>query len=139
MGGTAGREDANNEEADWGVLALVVSLNRFRGAEDKVRLAVGGKSAVFYLPLSVTERLGYFQGRRLDVEISDVASGARALQAIIRRQRRDRHRHLRPRHPDAGQEPAGGGAAAVRPLPGLRAGDDEGQGRPLQIAEGFKG
>jgi NitT/TauT family transport system substrate-binding protein len=31
------------------------------GAQDKVRLAVGGKSAVFYLPLSVTERLGYLR------------------------------------------------------------------------------
>src|SRR3974390_3352337 len=31
-----------------------------RPAETKVRLVVGGKSAIFYLPLSVTERLGYF-------------------------------------------------------------------------------
>jgi hypothetical protein len=29
-----------------------------RPAETKVRLVVGGKSAIFYLPLSVTERLG---------------------------------------------------------------------------------
>ena len=27
----------------------------------KPRLAVGGKSAIFYLPLSITERLGYFR------------------------------------------------------------------------------
>src|SRR5947209_10653718 len=27
----------------------------------KVRLAVGGKSSVYYLPLTVTERLGYFK------------------------------------------------------------------------------
>jgi len=53
------------------------------GAQEKVRLAVGGKSAVFYLPLSVTERLGYFKDAGLDVEISDVASGARALQSIV--------------------------------------------------------
>jgi NitT/TauT family transport system substrate-binding protein len=46
----------------------------------KLRLAVGGKSAVFYLPLSVTERLGYFKDAGLDVEIADVQSGARALQ-----------------------------------------------------------
>jgi sulfonate transport system substrate-binding protein len=49
----------------------------------KLRLAVGGKSAVFYLPLSVTERLGYFKDAGLDVEIADVQSGARALQSII--------------------------------------------------------
>ena len=45
-----------------------------------MRLAVGGKSAVLYLPLSVTERLGYFKDAGLDVEIADVQSGARALQ-----------------------------------------------------------
>ncbi len=49
----------------------------------KLRLAVGGKSAVFYLPLSVTERLGYFKDAGLDVEIADVQSGARALQSIV--------------------------------------------------------
>jgi NitT/TauT family transport system substrate-binding protein len=49
----------------------------------KLRIAVGGKSAVFYLPLSVTERLGYFKDAGLDVEIADVSSGARALQSIV--------------------------------------------------------
>jgi NitT/TauT family transport system substrate-binding protein len=49
----------------------------------KVRLVVGGKSAIFYLPLSVTERLGYFKDAGLDVEIADVQSGARALQSLV--------------------------------------------------------
>src|SRR4029079_9015199 len=53
------------------------------GAQEKLRLAVGGKSAVFYLPLSVTERLGYFQDAGLDVEIADVASGGLTRQAVI--------------------------------------------------------
>src|ERR1051325_5512373 len=52
-------------------------------AQEKVRIAVGGKSAVFYLPLSVTERLGYFKDASLDVEIADVASGGRPLQSIV--------------------------------------------------------
>jgi NitT/TauT family transport system substrate-binding protein len=52
-------------------------------ADSKVRLAVGGKSAIFYLPLSVTERLEYFKANGLDVEIADVQSGARALQSIV--------------------------------------------------------
>jgi NitT/TauT family transport system substrate-binding protein len=57
-------------------------------AQDKpempqVRLAVGGKSAIFYLPLSVTERLGYFKDAGLEVEIADVQSGARALQSLV--------------------------------------------------------
>ena len=54
-----------------------------RPAQTKVRLAVGGKPALFYLPLTVTERLGYFKDEGLDVEISDFPGGARALQALI--------------------------------------------------------
>jgi NitT/TauT family transport system substrate-binding protein len=49
----------------------------------KVRLAVGGKPALFYLPLTVTERLGLFRAQGLDLEISDFPGGARALQALI--------------------------------------------------------
>jgi NitT/TauT family transport system substrate-binding protein len=49
----------------------------------KVRFVVGGKAGIFYLPLTATERLGYFKEAGLDVEISDVASGARSLQSIV--------------------------------------------------------
>src|SRR4051812_48220713 len=49
----------------------------------KVRLAVGGKSSLYYLPLTITERLGYFKDAGLDVEISDFAGGAKSLQALI--------------------------------------------------------
>src|SRR5262245_22649375 len=49
----------------------------------KVRLAVGGKPALFYLPLTVVERLGLFREQGLDVEISDFPGGARALQALM--------------------------------------------------------
>ncbi len=65
------------------VLALTCSFAAQALAQEKVRFAVGGKSAVFYLPLSVTERLGYFKDAGLDVEIADVASGGRTLQSII--------------------------------------------------------
>jgi sulfonate transport system substrate-binding protein len=63
--------------------AAVLFVSSAGHGQDKVRLAVGGKSAVFYLPLSVTERLGYFKDAGLDVEISDVASGGRTLQAVV--------------------------------------------------------
>lgn len=49
----------------------------------RLRFAVGGKAGIFYLPVTVTERLGYFKEAGLDVEIIDLASGARALQALI--------------------------------------------------------
>jgi NitT/TauT family transport system substrate-binding protein len=43
---------------------------------------VGGKAAFYYLPLTISEQLGYFKAEGLDVEISDFAGGARALQAL---------------------------------------------------------
>src|SRR5258708_18066389 len=49
----------------------------------RLGLVVGGKSAIFYLPLSVTERLGYLKDAGLEVEIADVQSGARALQSLV--------------------------------------------------------
>ena len=49
----------------------------------KVRLAVGGKPAIYYLPLTVTERLGYFKDEGLEVEISDLQGGSKALQSLI--------------------------------------------------------
>jgi len=49
----------------------------------KVSLAVGGKAAFYYLPLTIAEQLGYFKAEGLDLEISDFAGGARALQALV--------------------------------------------------------
>jgi NitT/TauT family transport system substrate-binding protein len=49
----------------------------------KVRLAVGGKTSLYYLPLTITERLGYFKEAGLDVEISDLQGGAKSLQALM--------------------------------------------------------
>jgi NitT/TauT family transport system substrate-binding protein len=49
----------------------------------KVRLAVGGQAALYYLPLVVTNRLGLFQEAGVGVEISDFAGGSRSLQALV--------------------------------------------------------
>jgi NitT/TauT family transport system substrate-binding protein len=72
-----------NTKRALGAVALAALFVTGASAQDKVRIAVGGKSAVFYLPLSVAERLGAFKDAGLDVEISDVASGGRTLQAIV--------------------------------------------------------
>src|SRR5262249_23190898 len=40
---------------------LVASAQEAKPELSRVRLAVGGKPALFYLPLTVTERLGYFR------------------------------------------------------------------------------
>jgi NitT/TauT family transport system substrate-binding protein len=49
----------------------------------KIAIAVGGKAAFYYLPLTISEQLGYFKAEGLDVEISDFAGGAKALQSLV--------------------------------------------------------
>lgn len=51
--------------------------------KQKVSIAVGGKNLFYYLPLTVAEQLGYFRDEGLQVEISDFAGGAKALQAMV--------------------------------------------------------
>jgi NitT/TauT family transport system substrate-binding protein len=46
-------------------------------------LAVGGRTLVAYLPLTIADRLDFFKKEGLDVEISDFAGGATALQALV--------------------------------------------------------
>ncbi len=48
-----------------------------------VHIAIGGKSALYYLPLTLTERLGYFKDEGLNVRISDFPGGSRSLQAVV--------------------------------------------------------
>jgi len=49
----------------------------------KIAIAVGGKAAFYYLPLTIAEQLGFFKAEGLEVEISDFAGGSRALQAVV--------------------------------------------------------
>src|SRR2546425_8384452 len=75
----------------WAAAALLLAACGLAGSEEakpelsRVRLAVGGKPALFYLPLTVTERLGYFPDAWLGGEISDFPGGAPWLQALIGR------------------------------------------------------
>jgi NitT/TauT family transport system substrate-binding protein len=51
--------------------------------KSKVKIAVGGKNLLYYLPLTVAEELGYFKAEGLDVEVVDFAGGSKALQAVV--------------------------------------------------------
>ena len=48
-----------------------------------VHIAVGGKTAFYYLPLTIAEQLGYFKDEGLNVKISDFAGGSQALRAVV--------------------------------------------------------
>jgi NitT/TauT family transport system substrate-binding protein len=49
----------------------------------KIQLGVGGKALLYYLPLTIAEKKGFFKEKGLDVEISDFAGGAKSLQALV--------------------------------------------------------
>jgi NitT/TauT family transport system substrate-binding protein len=70
-----------------GLLALCLGLSRPAAAQAVEKphlvLGVGGKSLLYYLPLTLTERLGYFKDEGLDVTITDFGGGAKALQSLI--------------------------------------------------------
>jgi NitT/TauT family transport system substrate-binding protein len=46
-------------------------------------LGVGGKGLLYYLPLTLAERLGYFKDQGLNLTINDFAGGAQSLQALV--------------------------------------------------------
>jgi NitT/TauT family transport system substrate-binding protein len=70
-------------------LALTLALGgvmqaQAQGIEKKqITLGVGGKTALYYLPLTICERLGYFKEQGLDVTINDFRGGAQSLQALV--------------------------------------------------------
>src|SRR5256712_1201405 len=66
----------------WVLLAAAAQVHAQIEKRD-VHIAVGGKTALYYLPLTLTERLGYFKDEGLDVRISDFAGGTRSLEAVV--------------------------------------------------------
>jgi len=65
------------------VAALLPSPATALPEKREVRLAVGGKSTLYYLPLTIAEQLGYFTDEGLSVEISDFPGGSKSLQALM--------------------------------------------------------
>jgi NitT/TauT family transport system substrate-binding protein len=63
--------------------ALPASAAGPKPEQQKVTIAVGGRSLFYYLPLTLADRLGYFKDEGLNVEIVDFPGGAKALQAMV--------------------------------------------------------
>jgi len=65
--------------------SLVLAATPLQAQLEKrdVHIAVGGKSAFYYLPLTIAEQLGYFKDEGLEVKISDFAGGSAALRAVV--------------------------------------------------------
>ncbi len=66
---------------------LLLAAATFAWAETpektSITIGVGGKPLLYYLPLTLAERLGYFKEEGLNVEINDFGGGAKSLQALI--------------------------------------------------------
>lgn len=64
--------------------ALAISGPALAEPEKKdVTLGVGGKPALYYLPLTVTEAKGFFKEEGLNVTIQDFQGGSKSLQALM--------------------------------------------------------
>src|ERR1700731_1079814 len=67
--------------------ALSAALGRAARAQragmTSVRLGVANKSHLYYLPLTLADRRGYFRDYGLDVAISDFEGGAQSLDALL--------------------------------------------------------
>ncbi|HXL76136.1 MAG TPA: ABC transporter substrate-binding protein, partial [Burkholderiales bacterium] len=66
----------------WVLLAAAAQVHAQTEKRD-VHIAVGGKTALYYLPLTLTERLGFFKDEGLNVRISDFPGGTRSLEAVV--------------------------------------------------------
>jgi NitT/TauT family transport system substrate-binding protein len=66
-------------------LSLVLTGGALAQAPEKtdLTLGVGGKGLLYYLPLTLAERLGYFKEQGLNVTITDFGGGAKSLQSLI--------------------------------------------------------
>ena len=52
----------------------------------RLTIALGGKAALYYLPLALAEHLKYFEAEGLEVELQDHAGGSLAQQALLQGQ-----------------------------------------------------
>ena len=71
--------------AGAGFMGLPFAPAQAQGKPEKtaVSLGVGGKSLLYYLPLTIAERQGFFKDFGLDMTINDFAGGAKSLQALV--------------------------------------------------------
>jgi NitT/TauT family transport system substrate-binding protein len=55
------------------------------GAPEKpnLKIGVGGKGQIIYMPLTLADQLGYFKQEGLTIDIQDLKGGADALQAMV--------------------------------------------------------
>ncbi len=70
--------------ATLALLPGIAEVAQAQAPEKKsIELGVGGKGLLYYLPLTIAERRGYFKEQGLEVRITDFGGGAKSLQSLI--------------------------------------------------------
>lgn len=64
-------------------LCLAATSNAQAPERKDVKLGVGGANSLYYLPLALAEKLGYFKEQGLNVEINDFKGGSQSLNALV--------------------------------------------------------
>jgi NitT/TauT family transport system substrate-binding protein len=54
-----------------------------KAEKSRVILALGGRIQLQYLPLTIADRLGFFNAEGLDIEVLDLGTGVRSQQAVL--------------------------------------------------------
>src|SRR5262245_29190133 len=63
-------------------LAMAATAQAAEPEKKDVSLGVGGKNLLYYLPLTIAEKKGYFTEEGLNVTINDFKGGSQSLQAL---------------------------------------------------------
>jgi NitT/TauT family transport system substrate-binding protein len=64
-------------------LSLAAAAQAQTPERKDVKLGVGGANSLYYLPLALADRLGYFKEQGLNVEINDFKGGSQSLNALV--------------------------------------------------------
>ncbi len=64
-------------------VALAGAANAAEPEKKDLTLGVGGKALLYYLPLTIAERKGFFKDEGLNVTINDFRGGSKSLQALV--------------------------------------------------------
>ena len=80
---TISRREFGMGAAAAGMIAMPGLVRAQAVEKPKLVLGVGGQQLLYYLPLTIAARKGYFKEQGLDVEITDFGGGAKALQSLV--------------------------------------------------------
>lgn len=65
------------------ILAAALVAGATPAAAETVKIAIGGASCIYYMPVVLAEQLGLYEKHGVDVELVDFKGGSAALKAVV--------------------------------------------------------